>query len=259
MIKHREVEGKIKTMTIKRDRTNKFYASFVAEYEPKIINKGNKERLGIDLGLNSLLATSNGRLIDNPRFLRKSEEKLKRKQRVLSRRQKGSRNRKKSRYKVARLHEKIANQRRDFMHKLTTELTNTYGFFAVEDLETKDMLQNQTFSKSISDASWGIFLKLLSCKAESANLRVTRVTPRDTSKTCSNCGSIKEMPLSERTYNCSRCGTSIDRDINAAKNILKIAATMGHMGSNACGDGIKEIPPMNQELISVKTEGSLGL
>lgn len=191
---HRPIEGEIKTMTIKRDRINRFFVFFVAEYEPETKEKGNKDAIGIDMGLNSLIATSDGMLVKNSRFLKKSEERLKRRQKILSRRDKGSKNRRKARYKIAKLHERIANQRRDFMHKLTTELTSKYGMFAVENLQTKNMLNNRILSKSISDASWGIFLKLLSYKAESANLKVVRVNPDNTSRICSNCGNKKKYP-----------------------------------------------------------------
>jgi len=247
---HRPISGEIKTMTIKRDRINRFFVFFVAECEQETKEKGSKGAIGIDMGLNSLIATSDGVLVKNPRFLKRSEEKLKRRQKTLSKRDKGSKNRRKARYKVAKLHERIANQRKDFMHKLTTELASKYEMFAVEDLQIKNMLNNRSLSKSISDASWGMFLKLLSCKAESANLKVVTVNPDNTSRICSNCGNIKEISLSERIYNCEKCGLSIDRDINAANNILHKATTVGHTGSKACEDGIKGISSMNQELIS---------
>ena len=244
-------------MTIKRDRLNRFYATFSVEYDkPRVQEKREEKAIGIDMGIHSLIAMSDGTTIENPKFLKESEKRLALYQRRMSGMQKGSNRRRRQRRKVAKIHQKIADQRNDFMDKLTTNLTKTYTSFAVENLQINNMLQNHNLAKSISYASWGIFIRKLSCKAESTNLKVIGVQPQDTSRRCSNCGAEKEMPLSERVYRCDSCHLEIDRDINASINILQKATTVGHTGSQARGgDEDPQGPsPMNRELI-LQTQG----
>lgn len=232
--KHREIEGKIKTLTLKRESSGKWFAIFVAEQEamPFVSNNGGK--IGIDLGLKQFAVLSNGERIQNPRFYQKEELKLGRLQRELSKRKKGGKNRAESKRKTALLHEKIANSRNDFLHKESTKLVNRFSLIALEDLETQKMAEKQ-FGKFILDASWSEFARMVGYKAASAGCRTVFVNPRGTSKTCGDCKEQMEMPLPIRTFKCPHCGMVEDRDVNAARNILE-KATVGMTGSNACGD-----------------------
>ena len=189
--------------------------------------------IGIDRGLESFITLSNGVKKDNPRFLRNSEERLKLFQRRMARKEKGSGGRQKSIRQLAKLHVKIYNQRSDFLHKISKNLSEEYTLFALEKLNINSMIKGHRFAKSIKDASWGRFLQLLSYKAESANLKVVLVNPKNTSKVCSKCGNIRHIELSNRVYDCKLCGLLMDRDINAAVNILK-KATAGLAESHAC-------------------------
>lgn len=157
---------------------------------------------------------------------RKTEKKLKHAQRSLSRKQKSSRNREKSRLKVAGLHAKIRNQRRDFLHKESRRLVNAYSLIAVEDLNIKGMVRCHHLAKSISDAGWSEFIAMLCYKAEDAGSRVVKVNPSVTSQECSNCGAVVPKDLSVRVHACPYCGLVLDRDVNAARNILRKALVM---------------------------------
>jgi putative transposase len=233
--KHREINGKIKTLTIKREPSGKWFAVFTVE-EPKPEPKQNDgPAVGMDLGLMNFVVLSDGTKIKNPHHLKKWEDRLAFQQRRLSRKTKGSKNRQKARIKVARLHEKAANTRRDFLHKLSTKLVSTYSLIAAEKLSSQSMTMNG-HGKNINDAAWGAFINMLCYKAEGAGSRVVFVEPENTSKICSRCGEMVEKTLWDRQHTCPTCGLSIDRDLNAAINILK-RATAGYVGSNACGDG----------------------
>lgn len=159
---------------------------------------------------------------------------MKKKQQDFSFRKKGGRNQKKAKQRLAVVHEKVRNTRRDFLHKLSRQLVDTHSFIALEDLDSAAM-SRQNNGKSINDAGWGEFTNMLSYKAEEAGCRVAFVNPANTTKRCSGCGGTVIKGLWERQHNCSSCGLSIDRDLNAAKNILA-RATGGTPGSNACGD-----------------------
>ncbi len=178
---------------------------------------------------------SDGTVIKNPRHLKKYEENLAKRQRELSRKEKGSIKRKKQKRKVAVLHEKIRNSRRDFLHKLSLHLVNSYSFVALEDLSIKKMTMER-FGKSINDAGWNEFANMLCYKAEEAGCKVVFVDPDGTTKECSSCGEVVNKRLGERRHNCPSCGLSIDRDLNASINILN-RATAGQAGSNARGAG----------------------
>ena len=186
--------------------------------------KTGKE-VGIDVGLQSFIATSDGNQIENPRYFRKAERQLAKAQKRLSRRKRGSKRRRKARILVAKKHERIANQRLDFCHKVAHFFVQNYDGFAVAALNIKGMVKNKYLSKSISDASWGIFLNILKGKAESAGRWYKEVSPQGTSQMCSNCGKIVNKSLAVRIHNCPFCGLSLDRDVNAALNILKLART----------------------------------
>mgnify|MGYP002814399237 CR=1 FL=1 len=242
--KHREIKGTIKTLTLKRESSGKWFAVFCTESKPEPPRANNGCKIGVDLGLNSFAAFSNGVKVDNPRHLKKYESRLAFLQKKLSGKKKGSGNRKKQKTLVARLHEKVANARRDFLHKLSHCLVADYSLLALEKLEAMRMA-GRNYGKQINDAGWAMFADMLSHKAENAGCKVVFVDPKNTTRTCHVCGKIKGMPLSERTYNCMHCGAISDRDINAAINIL-IRATAGIAGSNACEDGAI-VPSMKQE------------
>ena len=213
-------------MTISQ-RAGRWYASLTVEREDKPVAKHPKSgAVGVDLGVKHLATLSDGTVVENPRYLRKSERKLKRAQRALSRKVKGSNRRAKARGKVARIHARVANQRLDGLHKLTTRLTSKYSDISVEDLHVAGMVKNHHLAKSISDAAFGEFRRQLEYKTARSGARL-HVVDRwyRSSKTCSGCGDVKaKLSLSERTYTCDSCGLVMDRDLNAAINI-KVAGS----------------------------------
>ncbi|MBO8138110.1 MAG: IS200/IS605 family element transposase accessory protein TnpB [Desulfotomaculum sp.] len=220
---HRYIPCTVKTVNIKRGSTGKWHAVLAVETELKQLETLPGTAAGLDVGLEKFAALSDGCTIENPRYLRKTEKRLKHAQRSLSRKQKGSRNREKARQKLAGLHTKVHNQRRDFLHKESRKLVNAYGLIAVEDLNVKGMVKNRHLAKSISDAGWSEFLAMLCYKAEEAGSRVVKVNPSGTSQECSQCGKTVPKDLSVRVHRCPHCGLVLDRDVNAARNILKRA------------------------------------
>ena len=228
---HRRFEGEIKTVTISKVPSGKYYVSILVEDGKELPTKSKLERsnaVGIDMGLKDFVVTSDGDKIANPKFLRKSEERLARRQKKLSKKKKGSKNRNKQRQKVAKLHGKIANQRKDFLHKISNQIVHkNHGTICVEDLCVKGMVKNHKLAKSISDVGWGMFYSFLKYKSEWNGknfLDIGRVEP--SSKMCSNCGNIKsDLKLSDREWTCSKCKSKHDRDINASINIRNMAFT----------------------------------
>jgi putative transposase len=191
--------------------------------------------VGVDVGLKGLLALSDGTTVDNPRWMRGNLRKLRVAQRRLSRRKKGSNRRRKAARQVARLYERITNQRRDFWHKTTRRMVDTYGLIAIEGLTLNFLTQNSHLSLSAHDAGLGEFRQLLDYKAEEAGSQVVTVNPRNTSQVCSGCGKVVPKKLSVRIHACPACGLIEDRDVNAARNILKLAlseARTGPSGAN---------------------------
>lgn len=221
---HRQlpINGSIKSVTISRTPSLKYYVSILCEYEKYKNVEPTGAILGIDLGLKNFLTTSEGQKIDNPKFYEQSQKKLARAQRRLSRKPKDSKNREKVRIKVARISEKITNQRDDFLHKLSKYFVNNYDFICCEDLNIKGMIKNRKLSKNIQDVSWSKFLNILNYKMNWEGKHLVKInTFFPSSKTCSNCICKKEdLTLDIREWNCPNCGTHHDRDINAAKNIL---------------------------------------
>ncbi|WP_258297749.1 RNA-guided endonuclease InsQ/TnpB family protein [Paenibacillus peoriae] len=217
---HRQPQGMIKTCTI-MIKNDKYYACFSCEIE-SVPLPASEKRIGIDLGITKLAVTSDGERIESPHFLRKCEEKLKRKQRAVSKKMRGSNRRYKAVRELARLHEKVANQRKDYAHKESRKLVNDYGFIAFEDLNIQGMVKNHHLAKSIADCGWNGFVKFVTYKAESAGRQVVKVNPYGTSQRCSNCGETVKKSLTIRIHQCS-CGYVADRDENAAINILKLA------------------------------------
>jgi putative transposase len=220
---HRQIEGKIKRLTIRRAATGKWFACFSVELEdlPKPPWKDGSI-VGIDVGLTGFATLSNGEKIANPRFFRDEESELARVQRKLSKAAKGTPERKAALNVVERVHERIANKRYEFAHQVSRDLVNRFGLIAFEDLNIKNMLQNHCLAKSISDVAWNMLVTVTSYKAESAGSIVVLVDPRNTSKMCSRCGILVEKTLADRVHNCPECGLSLDRDWNAAINILRL-------------------------------------
>lgn len=214
IVLHRAIIGSIRTCTIKKAPTGKWFVCFCCEIDNTPLPESCKQ-VGIDVGLNHFATLSNNGVIDNPRFFHDDEKELGKVQRKYSNDKTNCR-----KHAVALIHERIVNRRKDFAHKLSRYIVNQFGIIAVEDVNVSRMLHNHCLAKSISDAGWVNFLQYLSYKAEYAGRVYIAVNPAYTSQDCSNCGHRQPMPLSERTFNCPCCGLSIDRDLNAAKNIL---------------------------------------
>ena len=222
---HREFVGIIKSCTMSKVPSGKYYISILVNTENIQVSKTDK-KIGVDLGIKEFAITSDGEIFSNPKHLKKSEKRLTKLQKDLSRKQKGSNNRRKARIKVAKIHEKIANQRNDFLHKVSTQLINENQVIVIEDLKVSNMIKNHKLAKSIADVSWSEFRRMLEYKAEWYTRKII-IAPYNyaSSQLCSNCGnkSSQTKDLSCRTYICPICGMIMDRDINASKNLLKLA------------------------------------
>jgi putative transposase len=236
---HREIVGKIKTCTISKTPTNKYFASILTETNlPELPVSFEGKILGIDVGLTHLAGTSDGSKYSNPKHLKQSEANLAKKQQKLSRKQRGSANRAKARLKVAICHERIANQRKDNLHKLSTRLVNENQVIAVENLAVKNMMGNHKLAKGIADASWGMFTGFLKykCKKQGKGyIEVDRYFP--STKTCNCCLHVQKLSLEDRFWTCGKCNTYHDRDINASRNIRDEAKRMIAAGSVATAYG----------------------
>ena len=224
---HRKPWGELKTCTVRRIN-GKWFACLCQEIEAAPLPP-SEEAVGIDVGLKTFAALSNGEFIENPRFFRKEEKALAKAQRKLSKQKRGSRERKKARKVVSRIHERIRNRRHDFCHQNARRLVNRFGVIAVEKLSIKNMMGNHCLTKSIADAAWSQFRSVLTSKAENAGREVHAVNPAYTSQDCSGCGyrpdgleGRTKKKLSDRWHLCPMCGLSVDRDTNAAVNILAL-------------------------------------
>ena len=237
---------KVTNFTISREN-NKYYISFT--FYTDIESKETSESIGIDLGIKDLVICSDGTVYENKRFYEKSLRKLKISQRRLNKKQKGSKNREKARLKVNKIHKKIKNQRNDYQHKVSRELADNFNTICLETLNVKNMVKNKKLSKSISDVSWSSFITKLDYKIAENQGKIVKIDPfYPSSKTCSNCGCVKDkLLLSERTYHCTECGFTIDRDLNASINILKTGLNMIEATDATVGTSLK-----NQSLRSSK-------
>ena len=241
---HRSVVGKLKQLTISKNPSGKYYASFNCEVEGIIPTKKASYDYGaIDLGLKSFLVTDRGEKIDPPKFLRKLEKKLIASSRELSRKKKGSSNRNKARLKVAKIHEKIANQRKNFLHQESFNVVIENQVTYIEDLLVKGLVRNRCLSKSFSDGSLGEFTRMLIYKAEWRGRVVQKIGRFEpSSKRCSACDVINEdLKLCDREWECGYCHTFHDRDINAAKNILEIGLQM------SLGKDLPKVRPVERQ------------
>lgn len=223
--KHRQFNGLIRSCTISQVPSGKYYISILVDTEIiKLPETDNK--IGVDLGIKEFAITSDEEFFSNPKHLKKSEKKLAKAQKNLSRKQKCSNNRKKAKIKVAKIHEKIANQRKDMLHKVSTQLINKNQIIVIEDLKVSNMIKNHNLAKSITDTSWSEFRRMLEYKAKWYGREII-IAPSNyaSSQLCSNCGnqSSQTKDLSCRTYICPVCKMVMDRDINASKNLLKLA------------------------------------
>lgn len=218
--KEREIQGAIRQCKISKTKTGKYFVSILVEREYTPVSKTNKS-VGIDMGLKDFLVMSDGSKIKNHRFLKRHEKSLKTNQKSLSRKTRGSNRYERQRLKVARIHEKISNSRMDLIHKTTLNLVIKYDNIFLEDLNVKGMMKNRKLAKSIGDVAWGTFTQTLKYKAEWNDKRVIEVGRFfPSSKTCNSCGWINSnLSISDRTWKC-KCGVEVDRDLNAAKNIL---------------------------------------
>jgi putative transposase len=222
---HRPMAGEIKMLRVLY-KAGQWFFNFVCEVPDKPPLPKTGQAIGIDVGIEHLLTTSDGEQVDNPRWYRHSQKKLRIHQRSLQRKQKGGKNRRKALRRLQRQHHHIKNQRRDFAHKLSYILVQNYDLIACEDLKIRNLVRNSRLSKSILDAGWGIFRQLLTSKAGDAGRQVVFVDPAYTSKCCSNCGDMFEnMTLADRWVECG-CGLSLNRDHNAAINILQRALAL---------------------------------
>jgi len=223
--RHRKIEGVMRSLTITKKPSGKYYMSILADTEiqtPEPEDIEANSSVGMDVGITEFCTLSDGIQIKNPKNLKKSEKKLAKAQKQLSRKQKGSRNRNKARIKVATIQEQIANQRMDFHNKVSDALTRMYDTVVVEDLNVSGMMKNHHLAKSIGDAGWYSFFTMLKTKAMSRGKNIIETGRFDpSSKMCSHCGYIHNLKLSERSWTCPRCNTRHDRELNAAKNIKR--------------------------------------
>ena len=242
---HRTIPGKIKEIHVKKELTGVWYAIVVCENECKsICSLLRKKIIGIDVGINNYCYDSDGHVIEHPQILRNSEEKLKRSQRKLSRKVKGSSNRWKEKIRLAKIHQKIKYQRNDFLHKISKYYVDSYDTIFVEELKIQNMVKNHHMAKSIYDSSWNSFFQKLEYKAANAGILFAKVAPHGTSQSCSNCGRMVKKTLAIRTHCCPHCGLVIDRDYNASLNIKQ-------RGIDSLPTGCREVTPLERTPLTV--------
>ena len=240
---HRKCDGNIKQVTIKKS-IDKWYAFIITDEQYKL--QGGERELGFDMGVRHFLTDSEGTKTPNPLYYNKLLDKIKKAQKNLSRKKKGSKNRLKAKKTLAKLYEKVDNQKKDFFHKVSTEIVNNCKLIGIEDLKIAEMTDKKNNRnryqnmRNILDSSWGNFANMLQ---EGAGIKFVRVNPYHTTKKCSQCGYVQDMPLHKRTYDCPNCGLKLDRDHNAAINIKKLAQGLGFVENH--GDG-----SVKQEAIS---------
>jgi len=225
--------GKLKNIILLR-RASGWYACFQVELPEPEPERHPGPAVGIDMGIAHALTLSDGTTFDSPKHLQQSLARLRRLQRKVARRQKGSNRRRQAIHQLAKQQEHIANQRRDWWHKVTRQLVDAYGLIVLEDLKLNFMLQNGNLARSAHDVSLGMFRQLLAYKAIEAGCEIVAVKPAYTSQTCSGCGCLVPKKLSVRTHHCPDCGLILDRDINAARNILSAGTRRSGVNVDGC-------------------------
>jgi len=254
--KHREIEGRIKSISITKLPSGKFYLNILVDREIKPLPETDKV-VAIDVGITHFCTLSTGEKIENPKYLIKTERRLRKLQRKLSRKKKGSNKYRKLQRKIAKLHEKVVNQRNDFLHKLSRRIIGENQAIIVEDLNIKGLMQNGKLSKHIADASWRRFISYLEYKASFYGRQLIKVDPfYPSSKLCSVCGYKKQdLKLSDRTWICPVCGTKHDRDYNATLNLLRegLKHLKGSLTLRAVGMERPELTPVESAIALVET------
>jgi len=247
---HRTIpkKGIIKRSTVSMNPSGQYFISVLVEEpikERKYKKPTMKNSVGIDLGIKDFATLSNGDKIENPKYLKNNLKKLKKEQRRLSKKVKGSNNRNKQRIKVARVHNKIRNMRNDFLHKLTSKLVSENQTICLEDLNVKGMIKNHNLAQAISDVSWSKFNTLLEYKSERSSVNILRIGRFEPSSKMCSCGVInQDLQLSDRTWMCSSCGVTHDRDILASQNIQKFAI---QAYKNKIGQGLSKLTPVESK------------
>lgn len=221
VFKHREVEGTVKTCTIKKDGTGARYVIFSTESDTPAKVKPTTT-IGVDLGISHAVVTSDGQYFDYPRYYVQAEAKNRIAEKSLHRKKKGSQNRAEARHQLSVISKRGTNLRDEFLHQVSRKIVDSADVIVFEDLNISGMLKNHNLAKHIQDVSWGKLIQFTQCKAERAGKSVVFVDPRNTSQQCSGCGGVVPKDLSERVHSCPRCGLTLDRDLNAAKNVLTL-------------------------------------
>ena len=242
---HRKVEGKIKGVIVKKDLDGRWFTTAMCEgVGARYCSLERKKIVGLDVGITNFTYDSDGHRIDNLQILKKSEKRLKRAQRKLSGKDRGSSNRHKQRLKLAKVHQNTANQRRDFEHKVSRTYVDKYDTIFVEDLSITNMMKNHKLARSIANASWNSFFQKLEYKAENAGILFRKVRSHGTSQKCSECGKTTQKSLAQRTHSCDSCGLVMDRDHNTAMNIRQ-------RGIETLPVGCREVTPLERMPLAV--------
>lgn len=250
MRRHRKIEGLPKTATVIRYPSGKWYVLICCELPDAQVEEG-QPMTGFDLGLTNYLTSSGGAVTKPLRALKNAEKALRREQRRLSRKKRGSENRRKQKRRVAKTHEKVSNRRKDFLHKTSRNIVDSHEGFAFEKLRVQSMLKNHNLAKAIADAGWTMFVHMTAYKAEKAGKPFALVRSAGTSQECSGCGTVVAKDLAERVHRCLRCGLTADRDYNAAINIQRRAGTARN---HACGEVISTDGASHSQVASSKQE-----
>jgi putative transposase len=254
--------SRLKTCTVIREPDGKWFASLVFEEVVPLGDPAPAPRLtsarspiGVDLGLLSLVTTSNGEQVEHPGFLRKADKRLKHLQHALSHKKKGSKNRNKARQRVASQHSKVKHQRLDFNHKLSTKLVRAHDFIAFEDLRIKNMVKNHKLARSIQDASWGQLVRLTEYKALKAGSRVIKVPAAYSTQECFHCGVRNKIDVDVREFVCIGCCRTLQRDPNAARIVLKRGLAIAGLTTTMVGQDMPELKPVETRPLPLQRTG----
>ena len=253
---HRNIKGKVKQITVKKEPSGKWFASVIEELEEKIKKKPIKKIVGIDLGLIDIIYDSDGNKMSNPKYLNKYAERLALLQRKLSKKKKKSNNRLKARIRVAKQYERLVNTRDDFLHKASRYYVNNYDAIGMEDMTITNMVHNKHLSKSILDASWGRLRQFMAYKAENAGKTFVTVNFRGTTQRCSNCSETVKKDLSERMHKCPYCSFEVPRDHNSALEVRRLM--LNEIGKELAKSTLVEMEalPRMRQLPSMKQEAT---